>query len=72
MLTSIPNTVAIGTRPDTVADVRYAIWMYVGTYETTENSPTPITVDRMIVMSTVRFAKWRSGTRGSERGARSR
>ena len=46
MLTSIPNTVAIGTSPETVAVVRYAIWMYVGTYETTENRPTPMTVDR--------------------------
>ena len=27
VLTSIPNTVAMGTSPDTVAVVRYAIWM---------------------------------------------
>ena len=30
LLISMPNTVAMGTSPDTVAVVWYAIWKYVG------------------------------------------
>ena len=39
--------------------------MNVGTYETTENRPTPMTVDSTTQTRIVRSAKWRSGTSGS-------
>ena len=63
--TSIPNTVAIGTSPDTVALVRYAIWKYVGRYAVTEKSPMPMIAERATPAAIVRSAKNRSGTIGS-------